>query len=118
MPSSHCGAAVMNPTRICEDSGSILGLALWTKDLGVAVSCNVGHRHNLDPALLWLWCRPAAVAPIRPLAWELLYAVGVALKSKKKKKKKPKTKKKKKKQPKTKKQKNKQANDLNRQFSK
>ena len=25
-------------------------------------------------------CRPAAVAPIRPLAWELPYAVGVALK--------------------------------------
>ena len=20
--------------------------------------------------LLWLWCRPAAAAPIRPLAWE------------------------------------------------
>ena len=37
--------------------------------------------------LLWLWCRPAAVAPIRPLAWEPLYASGVALKKKKKKKK-------------------------------
>ena len=31
--------------------------------------------------LLWL-CRPAAVAPIQPLAWELPYASGVALKSK------------------------------------
>ena len=31
---------------------------------------------------LWLWCRTAAVAPIRPLAWELPYAVGPALKSK------------------------------------
>ena len=32
-------------------------------------------------------CRPAAIALIRPLAWEIPYAVGVALKSKKKKKK-------------------------------
>ena len=30
--------------------------------------------------LPWLWCRPAAAAPIRPLAWGLLCAMGVALK--------------------------------------
>ena len=24
-----------------------------------------------DPVLLWLWCRPANVAPIQHLAWEL-----------------------------------------------
>mgnify|MGYP001375972963 CR=1 FL=1 len=36
---------------------------------------------------LWLWGRPAAVAPIRPLTWELPYAVSAALKSKKKEKK-------------------------------
>ena len=29
--------------------------------------------------LLWLWRRPAAIAPIRPLAWQSPYAVGVAL---------------------------------------
>ena len=40
-----------------------------------------------DPTLLWLWCRLAATALIRPLAWELPYAVGVALKKKKKKRK-------------------------------
>ena len=34
-----------------------------------------------------LWCRPAAEAPIQPLAWELPYAESGALKSKKKKKK-------------------------------
>ena len=39
---------------------------------------------GVDPALLWLWCRPAAVAQIRPLAWELPYVAGGALKSKKK----------------------------------
>ena len=36
---------------------------------------------------LWLWCRPAAVAPIRPLAWEPPYAVGAALKRQKDKRK-------------------------------
>ena len=30
--------------------------------------------------MLWLWCRLAATAPIRPLAWELRYATGAALK--------------------------------------
>ena len=32
---------------------------------GVAVSCAVGCRHGSDPTWLWLWCRLAAVAPIR-----------------------------------------------------
>ena len=44
--------------------------------------------------LLWLWCRLAPTAPIQPLAWETLYAAGAALKDKKTKrpkKKKPKT---------------------------
>ena len=36
--------------------------------------------------LLWLWCRPAAIAPIGPLAWEPPYAVGGALKRPKRKK--------------------------------
>ena len=42
----------------------------------------MGHRLNSDPTLLWLWCRPAAVALIPPLAWELPYAVVTALKIK------------------------------------
>jgi len=28
-----------------------------------------------------LWCRPAATAPIRPLAWELPHVKGAVLKS-------------------------------------
>ena len=43
------------------------------------MSCSIGRRHSSDPALLWLWCGLAATAPIRPLAWEPPYAVGVAL---------------------------------------
>ena len=35
---------------------------------------------------MWLWFRPTAVAPIRPLAWELPCATGAALKSQKNKK--------------------------------
>ena len=49
------------------------------------MSCGVCCRH--DPALLWLWYRPAAVAPIGPLAWEPPYATGMALNRPKKKKK-------------------------------
>ena len=52
------------------------------------MSCGVGHRLGLDLALLWLWCRRAAVALIRLLAWELPYAMGAALKRPKGKKKK------------------------------
>ena len=43
------------------------------------MSCGVGCRHSLDPALLWLWHRPEATAPIGPLAWEPPYAAGAAL---------------------------------------
>ena len=42
--------------------------------------------------MLWPWHRPAATAPIRPLAWEPPYAVGAALKTDQKKKKKKKKK--------------------------
>ena len=43
------------------------------------MSCGVGHRRSSDPALLQFWRRPAATAPIRPLAWEPPYAAGMAL---------------------------------------
>ena len=67
---SHHGAVETNPTRKQEVAGSIPGPAQWVK----------------DPAWLWLWCRPAAVAPIGPLAWEPPYAAGAGLKSQKNKK--------------------------------
>ena len=65
----------------------IPGLAQWVKDpSGIAMSCGERRRRGSDPMLLWLWRRPAAVALIRPLAWEPPYTVHAALKSKKAKK--------------------------------
>ena len=53
-----------NLTRNHEVAGSIPGLAQQVKDLVLL--------------WLWLWYRLAAVAPIRPLAWEPPCAVGAA----------------------------------------
>ena len=55
------------------------------------MSCGVGRRRGSDPVLLWLWHRPEATAPIRPLPWEPPHAMGAALgKAKRQKKKKKK----------------------------
>ena len=67
---------VKNQTSVHENAGP--GLAQWVKGSGVALNCCVDRRGGSDLALLWLWQRPAAAAPIPPLAWELPYATGVA----------------------------------------
>ena len=54
------------------------------------MSCGVGCRCGSDPALLWLWRRPEATAPIRLQAWEPPYAAGAALERAKRPKKKKK----------------------------
>ena len=66
----------MNPPRNYKVAGSIPGLTQWVKDL----------------ASTWLRRRPAATAPIRPLAWEFPYATSAALKGQKTKKNKKKKK--------------------------
>ena len=57
-----------NLTRNHEVVDSIPGLAQWCR-LQIAVQI---------PTLLWPWHRPVATAPIGPLAWEPLYATGMA----------------------------------------
>ena len=44
------------------------------------MSSGVGRKCSSDLALLWLWHGLAAIAQIRLLAWEPLYAAGTALK--------------------------------------
>ena len=70
---------VKNPAGIHEDVGSTL-----TALSGLRVRCcrNVQHRlqFSSELALLWLWCQPAAAAPIQPSAWELSCAAGTAVK--------------------------------------
>ena len=51
------------------------------------MSYGVGHRCGSDPVLLWIWCRLAATALIRPLAWEFPCAVSAAVEKTKRQKK-------------------------------
>ena len=57
------------------------------------MSCGVGRKCGSDPTLLWLWRRPVAMVPIRPLAWESPYAAEETLEKAKRQKTKNKKKK-------------------------
>ena len=64
------------------------GFNPWPHPVGwgsvVSVTYGVDHGYSSDLGLLWLWHRPASVALIHTLVWELPYAMGEALKKKKK----------------------------------
>ena len=66
---------------IHEDADSIPGLSglrVWR-----CHKLNVRCTYGQDLVLPWLWCRPIAAPLIWPLAWELPYAAGAAVKKKK-----------------------------------
>ena len=72
-------------TRIYEDVGLIPGLTQWVKDQVLPWALVQFADMAWICRCCWLWCGSTAVALIWPLALELSYAVGAALKRKKKK---------------------------------
>ena len=101
LPMQHCKSTILKlkkkkingipiVTQRVEDP--MLSLRMQVQSLALlsglsircCMSCGVGWRCGSDPVLLWLWlwCRLAAVDLIWPLAWELPYAAGAAVKRK------------------------------------
>ena len=76
---------------VAQQVTQLVSMRVWVQSLtcsegwgsSVDTSCGIDHRCSSEPALLWLWHSQAAAALIRPLAGELPYAAGAALKSKK-----------------------------------
>ena len=70
-----------NPTRNHEVAVRSLPLLIGLtirrcRELWCRLQTRLGSR--VAVALLWLWRRPVATAPIQPLAWEPPYAAGAA----------------------------------------
>ena len=95
----HTSWIRMNDSRVpivAQQKWIRLGtMRLWVPSLALLRELRIRPCRELwcscrrsDPVLLWLWCRPAAVALIWPLVWGPPYAVGAALKKKNKKKRK------------------------------
>ena len=67
----------------------LVSMRPWVRSLASLRGLKIWHCHELcrcglDLALLWLWCRLAAVPLSQLLAWERPYAAGVDLRRKKK----------------------------------
>ena len=69
-------------------------MSMWVQSLALLSGLRMRHCRELwytsqtwlDPALLWLWCRPAATALIQSIACQPPYASDAALKKTKKQK--------------------------------
>ena len=72
----------------------LVSMRMQVRSLVLLNGLRIWHNRELwcrshtgsDLMLLWLWCMLAVAALIQPLAWELPYAMGAALKSNKLKK--------------------------------
>ena len=70
----------------------LVSVRIWVRSLASLRGLRIWHCHEmicrsqtwLRSVLPWLWHRPVAATLIRPLAQELPYAAGAALKKKKK----------------------------------
>ena len=69
---------VKNPNGVCEDAGSTPGRTQRVKDLVLPQAAPQVADVALIPH------RPAAAAPVQPLAWELPYASALEREEKKK----------------------------------
>ena len=86
--SSALGVPVMAQRLVNRTSS----MRMWVRSLAllsglricIAVGCGLGRKCSSDPSLLWPWPRLATAASLRPLAWELPYAMGAALKKREK----------------------------------
>ena len=85
LTNSCCGSAERNLTNIHEEMGLIPGPTQWVKGWIISMGYGVGSRGSSELVLLWLWCRPEAVALIWPLVCELPCATGAAKKTNKQK---------------------------------
>ena len=74
---------IKNLTQCPQGCGFFPSLPQWVKNLALLQTVAQVTDMAWISVLPWLWCKLAAVALMGSLAWELLHAVGMALKKKK-----------------------------------
>ena len=81
-----CLSRLRTQHSVCKDSGLIPGLAQWVKDpASLQAAMQVADVARMDPSSVAVAVvQASAAALILPLAWKLPYALGAAVKRKKK----------------------------------
>ena len=84
----HFSRALHEKKKYLNLQTQLASMRIWVQSLASlsrvriqhCMSCGVARKPGSDYALLWLWHRPEATAPILSLAWKPPYAMGVTLK--------------------------------------